>query len=161
TLRALGVSRGELFRALVLEGLLLGVVGTTLGLGLGVALARGLLGLVARTINDLYFAVTVRELIVPPGTLLRGGLLGVGATLFGSAGPALEATAAAPRSVMSRAALEARVRRGAPRAALAGLGVIGAGAGVIAVSRQSLPWSYVGLFGFVLGSALLTPAAVL
>src|SRR5262249_30324836 len=74
-LRALGVTRRELFAVLMLEGLGLGVVATGLGLLLGLLLARGLVGLVARTINDLYFVLAVRDLAFAPRVLLQRALL--------------------------------------------------------------------------------------
>jgi putative ABC transport system permease protein len=54
--------RREIFLLVLLEALLLGIVGAVLGTLLGVVLGRGLVTLVTRTINDLYFVVTVRGL---------------------------------------------------------------------------------------------------
>ena len=160
TLRGLGVTRGELLGLLLTEGLLLGGAATTVGLGAGVLLARGLVGLVARTINDLYFALSVRDVAVLPATLAKGWLLGIGATLLGVVVPALEATAVTPRSAMTRVDVEVRARRRAPGVALAGVAGIGVGAAALALSGRSLPWSYAGLFTVLLGSAMLTPLAV-
>src|SRR5262249_47145375 len=97
SLRALGVTRSEIF-ALVLSGALgIGVVGTLLGLALGFAMAQGLLQLVTRTINDLYFVLSVRGVTLDLLTLVKGVLLGIGATALAALPPALEATAAPPR----------------------------------------------------------------
>ena len=52
-LRGLGVTRGELFQMISREALLVGLLGTAAGLLLGLGLARGLVGLVARTFDDL------------------------------------------------------------------------------------------------------------
>jgi putative ABC transport system permease protein len=158
-LRALGVTRAEIFAAILAEALVLGLVATALGLGLGVWLARGLVGLVTRTINDLYFVVTVRELSVSAALLAKGTALGVGATIAGALGPAAEATGGPPGAVLGRAALEARARWAAPRAALGGMGLIGAGSALVAVAGRSLGGSYAGLFVAILGAALLTPLA--
>ena len=59
-----------------------------------------------RTINDLYFVLSVRDVALDPLALAKGVLLGVGATLAAALAPALEATGAPPRVVMSRGALE-------------------------------------------------------
>jgi hypothetical protein len=61
-LRGLGVTRGELFQMISREALLVGLLGTAAGLLLGLGLARGLVGLVARTFDDLYFTLTVSGL---------------------------------------------------------------------------------------------------
>ena len=157
-LRALGVTRFEILALLLLEAALVGLAATGLGLALGALLARGLIGLVTRTINDLYFVVTVRDLALDPGVLARGALLGLGATLAAALAPALEATTAPPGAVWTRASLEARHRRGVPRAALSGLGVLLAGAALLAWPRAGLAASHGGLFAVLLGAALATPA---
>jgi putative ABC transport system permease protein len=116
--------------------------------------------LVTRTINDLYFVVVVRDLAVAPAGLARAAALGVGATLLAALVPAAEASAALPGAAIQRIALETRVRRAAPRAALLGVAALMAGALLIRLSGRSLGWSYAGLFAAILGAALLTPLAM-
>jgi len=157
--RALGVTRGEVFVLLLAEALVIGLAGTALGLALGVGLGRGLVRLVTRTINDLYFVLSVRELTIGPLVLLEGAALGVGATLLASLAPALEATRAAPRAVLSRSTIETRARRAVPRRAGVGVLMLAAGLALLRVSGPSLALSYVALFALMLGFALLTPAA--
>ena len=41
-MRAIGATRNQLFAALILESIFLGAIGSILGLGLGILLARGL-----------------------------------------------------------------------------------------------------------------------
>ena len=127
-LRALGVTRSEVFTLVMVEALAVGIAGTAAGLLLGTALAHGLLGLVTRTINDLYFVVSVREISITRAARLRGSvLLGVGATLVAALAPAAEASGARPREALSRARLESRAQRMAPRAATGGGALILAG----------------------------------
>ena len=76
TLRALGVTRGEIFALVLGEALAVALLGTAAGLGAGVLLGRGLVRLVTQTINDLYFVVSVRELAVPPSRSLEGAAPG-------------------------------------------------------------------------------------
>src|SRR5207302_153113 len=131
-LRALGVTRTEIFALVMSEALVIGAVGTLLGVGLGFGMAQGLLRLVTRTIYDLYFVLSVREVVLDPLTLAKSVLLGIGATALASLPPALEATAAPPRVVMSRASLETGARRRARRAGWLGLVVLAAGALILA-----------------------------
>jgi putative ABC transport system permease protein len=159
TLRALGVSRRQVFALVLGEALLLGAVATALGLPLGVLLGQGLVGLVTRTINDLYVTVAVTGLAVPAAALAKAALLGVAGTVLAALGPALEATGTAPRAVQSRAALESRARRAAPRLAVAGLALAAGGAALLAVPGRALAPAYAGVFALLLGAALLTPAA--
>ncbi len=157
-LRALGVTRGEVFALVVVEALVVGVVGTAAGLGLGLGLAHGLLGLVTRTINDLYFVLSVREVSFTGSALARSVLLGVGATLAAALAPAAEAAGARPREALSRAGLEARARRTAPRAAAGGVALLLAGTAALLLPRAGAGWGFAGLFGLLLGAALATPA---
>src|SRR5262249_43507628 len=96
-LRALGVTRAEVFTLVFAEALAIGIAGTAAGLLLGGLLAHGLLGLVTRTINDLYFVISVREISVSGASLARAVLLGVGATIVAALAPAAEAGGARPR----------------------------------------------------------------
>ena len=80
-LRALGVSRRELFIGVLGEALLMGLAGTLLGGLLGLWLGSGLVHLVTRTINDLYYVLSVREFFIDLGSLAKCAALGVLATL--------------------------------------------------------------------------------
>jgi putative ABC transport system permease protein len=160
SLRALGVTRAEIFALVMSEALVIGIVGTLAGLVLGYGMAQGLLRLVTRTINDLYFVVSVREVVLDPLTLAKSVLLGIGATALAALPPALEATAAPPRVVMSRASLETRARRGTRRAGWLGLAVLAAGAVVLAVPG-GIVVGFAGLLVLMVGCALVTPAAAL
>ena len=159
-LRALGVTRREIFALVLTEALAIGVAGSLAGLASGIILARGLTQLVTRTINDLYFVLSVRELAIPPWILVKGAALGLGATVLASLPPAVEATTAPPRAVLSRSAIESRARRAVPRFFLAGVGLLLAGAGLLAVSGRSLVGSYAALFVLMLGFASLTPGSM-
>jgi putative ABC transport system permease protein len=158
TLRALGVSRREVFALVLGEALAVGLVGTAAGLGAGVLLGRGLVRLVTQTINDLYFVVSVRELAVSPAVLAEAALLGLGATLLAALVPAIEATQAPPRAALTRSTLEGRLRRSLPRAAALGVALLALGAALLALPG-GLVLSFAGLFAVILGFALLAPGA--
>jgi putative ABC transport system permease protein len=158
TLRALGASRRQVFRLVLGEAAVLGAAGTALGMALGILLAGGLLRLVTRTIEDLYFVVTVRELILTPTTLATAAVLGMAGTLLAAIPPAYEAATTHPRAALIRSELEVGVRRRLPRLSLAGLVLAALGMLVLLVSR-SVDASFVGLFGVIIGMALLTPQA--
>lgn len=168
TLRCVGVTRSQIAALVLAEAAAISVVGSLLGLGLGVLLGRGLVQLVTRTINDLYFVVTVRGLSLDSGVLLKGLALGVGATLISALVPAVEAMLTPPRTVLRRSSFEERARGLVPRLAWAGAGLIGAGCALLVIpgaARQSaslLPLflAFAALFAIVIGAALLTPLAV-
>lgn len=159
-LRAIGVTRREIFALVCAETLLIGLVGTGVGLLFGVFLGEELTRLVTRTINDLYFVLEVRNIPLLPRTLAKGVLLGIGATLAAALPPALEATGAPPRAVLSRSVMEARRRKNVPLAALAGLAAMCAGGGLLLVDTGGINASFAGLFAVIMGYALLMPGAI-
>lgn len=160
-LRALGVTRGEIVRMILSEALWIGAVGAVLGTVAGLFLARGLVGMVARTINDLYFAVSVQGIDLEPLLLAKGWVLGIGATLLAALPPALEASGANPRMAALRSVVESRARRLVPRAALLGALLCAIGAGLLLIPTRSLAVSFTALFFVITGLAFATPAGTL
>jgi putative ABC transport system permease protein len=161
TLRCLGVTRGQIFALVLAEALVVGLIGALLGLALGLALGHGLVALVTRTINDLYFTVSVREVATGAGPLLKGFLLGLLATLAAAAAPAFEATHTPPRTVLRRSSYEERARRAAPLAAAGGALLLALGGALLAIPSRNLVLSFVSLSALTLGAAALTPMATL
>ena len=158
-LRALGASRRELLLGILGEALLLGLAGTLLGGLLGLWLGSGLVHLVTRTINDLYYVLSVREFFIDPWSLAKGAALGLLATLAAAWLPAREAAAVPPGLALSRAHLETRWRAALPRLVLTGLALLGGGGLILGFSHALVP-GFVGLFLLILGCALLTPPVV-
>lgn len=158
-LRTLGVTRAQVFRIILGEAFAIGAIGTLCGLVLGLGLGQGLVRLVTRTINDMYFVVTVRELILTPMALAKGLTLGVGVTLLVALALAREAAGVEPRRALSRSDLESRYNRLIPRAAILGLLVIGLGGVTLILSGKSIVLGFAAQFTLILGCALLTPAA--
>ncbi|HSG09222.1 MAG TPA: FtsX-like permease family protein [Longimicrobiales bacterium] len=157
SLRALGVTRREVVQGILAEAFAIGIMGAFGGVLLGVVLGRGLVRMVTRTINDLYFVVSVEGLSVPVDVLAKGAVLGLGATMLASLAPALEAASAPPRVAQIRSAVEDSARRAVPRAALAGGVLCSVGALLLAVPARSVGLSFAGLLPVMLGMALLTP----
>ena len=161
TLRCLGVTRGEIGVLVLGEAVMVGALGSLLGLALGVILGQGAVQAVTQTINDLYFVVTVRGIAIPVASLAKGALAGVFATVAAAALPAWEATTVSPRQALTRSGLEETARRLVPLTALAGgIGIVLGGA-LLAVPTRNLAVSFAGIFSLTIGFALLAPAFTL
>ncbi|GAB4572050.1 MAG: FtsX-like permease family protein [Anaerolineae bacterium] len=160
-MRSLGTTRRQIFTLIVGEAALLGTVGTVLGLALGIILGRAVVGLIAQTISDLYFAVTVRGVTVAPGTLLTGALIGLSASILAAAIPSFEATRTPPAGTMQRSSTEQRARRIVP--IMTGTAVILVSGGILILNlpSSSIVLGFAALFLIVVGSALLTPIALI
>jgi len=159
-LRALGATRAEVLGIVLGEAAVLGLAGALCGVLLGVAIGRGLIALVSRTINDLYFVVAVNELSVPAATLAKALLAGLATALAAALLPALEVAASAPQLALARSVLERRALHLARRLVLVSL-LLALGAGVaVSTSTRSLLAGFVALFLLLLSVAALTPAAL-
>lgn len=156
-LRTLGVTRREMFTLILVEALLVGITGTLLGILLGLLLANGLLSLVTRTINDLYFTLNVSNLSLSPLSLAKGLLLGIGATLVAALMPAIEAAGAAPRSILSRSTVETQHRKMLPWSIGIGVSLLIISLGGLLIPSKSIPASFILMFMLIVGYALLTP----
>ncbi len=160
-LRVLGATRGDLFRLVFGESLLLGVLGSGLGLLLGVVLGQGLVQLVTRTVNDLYFVLTVSSLLVSPGVLIKGYAIGLLATLGAALGPAWDAARTSPQDATRRSGLERQVHRAAPWLALAGAALAALGLGLLGLFTTALGTAFGSLFLVIIGCTLAVPWALL
>lgn len=160
-LRALGVTRAEVMRMILVEAVWIGIAGAAIGVALGFVLAQGLVGMVAATINDLYFSVAVERVVVEPFLLAKAVGLGLGSTVLAALPPALEASGANPRVAALRSQVEARARRLVPLAAALGVGMCAVGAAVLLIPTRSLTVSFTALFFVITGLALVTPYGTL
>lgn len=159
-MRAIGVTKREVFRLVLLEACFLGVVGTVIGLAGGIALSFALVRMVTQTINDLYYVVDVQSVSVDPWIFGKGILLGLGATIIAALPPAREAASAPVAIVLQRSEEEARIRRALPKLNIAAVAALTSAAVLLAVSGRSLLLSYIGLLLILVAFALITPAAL-
>lgn len=120
TLRALGATRGQIFRTFLAEGALFGVFGSLLGLGIGSVLAQLSVGAVARTVDTLYVATHADRVSYDPLVLLKAFLVGTVLATASALFPALEAAATLPAITMRAQGFETRRRRPGVGLALAG-----------------------------------------
>ncbi|NYH41162.1 putative ABC transport system permease protein [Micromonospora jinlongensis] len=157
-LRLIGATRGQVFRAAVLESAVLGLVASALGVLLGVSLAGGM-GLVISRLD----VPVAGGLTVSGATVLTGMLLGTALTVCAALLPAWRGTRVAPVAALTDAAVQPARSAGRVRltfgavvlatgvaalvgAASAGQLILVAGGGVLA------------FFGIVLFGPVLVPA---
>ncbi|MDO5735678.1 MAG: FtsX-like permease family protein [Propionibacteriaceae bacterium] len=150
-LRAVGASTGQVRGRLVWEALLLGILGSLIGIaaGIGVAAAG------ATFTGSMFWGLVVR-----PGELLAALGVGVLATLLSVVGPSLVATRVSPVEALQSVPTATRARRlSTTRAIICGLFLVG-GIALVVVSRTSPDWALVWAMGagFLLSVAILGAA---
>ncbi|MDD5460403.1 MAG: ABC transporter permease [Methylococcales bacterium] len=161
SLRAIGVTRRQIFKLIIGEAVLLALIGTLAGIALGIALGQGLLYLISDTINAVYFRIDTTSLLMTPLQIGKGVLLGMGATLLAVLPPAFEATRFPPVTVLTRSQLESGSRRLINAAGLIGLVLIAGGTALAFFSEKSISLGLAGIFLLLFGFALLTPVFTL
>jgi putative ABC transport system permease protein len=95
-IRALGAGRGQVFRSVLLQSLIVAVAAALAGVLGGLALARGL----AVLLSSFGLSLPVTGLVAPPGSLAIAFGTGIAITLIASVAPAYRATRVAPVQAM-------------------------------------------------------------
>ncbi len=160
-LRSLGTTQAQIFALILGEAFTLGLIGTALGVGLGLIFGRGAVALVAQTISDLYFTVNVQNIAIDRLSLVKGAAVGLLASAGAAVLPSYDATRTPPAGVMKRSSEEEQTRRLLP--AITALAVVMnlLGLALLQLPTMSLYVSFAALFFIIVGSALFTPAALL
>ncbi|MEU4088198.1 ABC transporter permease [Streptomyces aureus] len=143
-LRALGADRRQVRRSVLTEALLLGLVGSTLGLAAGIGLAVGLIKLMTA------FGMNLKstEMVIGWPTPVAAYVVGVGVTYVAAYLPARRAAAVSPMAALSDAEVAGVGRPLRVRAVVGGVvGAAGAAAlaGCAAATKTSTAASLLGL----------------
>jgi putative ABC transport system permease protein len=156
-LRAIGATRAQVMRTILVEALLLALVASGAGIALGVGLARGLSALM----DGFGISLPTAPLRVQVSTVVIGLLVGTTVTLVAAIAPARRATQVLPVEALRDAA--PGVNRFSRRRLVLGLSL--AGAGVVALLTAllgSAPSIFIaiGVIAAVLGVTTLAPVLI-
>lgn len=167
-LRCLGASRAQVYRSVLIEGLLVGLAGSLVGTVGAVGLSHGLAEIARRLWPDQFAFL---EVSTPVHALVLGTLVGVGMTVAATVVPGRSAVSVTPLESLKPIAESLtgtrrnRIRWGSGWACI-GFGAIAIVAAEVFVTEAS-SWIVVGaiggtlvVVGLVLCSALIIPAIV-
>lgn len=156
-LRVTGLTRLALVKLLVAEGMLMGAVGSTLGVILGYGVAAALLRHFGTDLGAGYFDAISPALHIEPGALALFWLLGIAFCVLGAALPAFEAGQRAPALALKAKDEEDSFKKHAVMPyglALTGLGL----ACTLAPPLAGLPLlGYLAIALILLGTILMLP----
>ena len=155
--RTLGISSQSLFISVLTEAVLISLIGSVIGVLLGLVLAHQLIKLTTQTINDLYFVLHVQEIWFTPALFFGGLALGVGCSLLAASLSAIDAAKTNPVQAHQRSATEQKTRHVLP--SLTAFGVIAMlfGIALATTPSQSLLFGFASLMLLIVGYGLLLP----
>jgi putative ABC transport system permease protein len=157
-LRTIGMTRRQIMGQILIEAALLGVIGSGLGIALGIVLAQGLI-----RVTEVFLAQEVRAIQIPPEALALGGAVGLIVTLLATVVPALQASRVSPLEAL-RVRANPREGWGGRNSWRIGLGLMLVALIVLFVLRLPQPIgarvSNTAVLGLMLGGVLLIPATV-
>jgi putative ABC transport system permease protein len=153
-LRIVGASRRQVFRSVLAEAALTGLISSVIGLGLGVLAALGLEAL----LRGFGTTLPAGPLVFEPRTVVVGLAVGVGVTVVAAIGPARNAVRIPPVAALGDRQPDGDVslrRRFAwgTAVALAGVVLLAIGLAIPAIALVG-----VGAVGIFVGVAMLSPA---
>jgi putative ABC transport system permease protein len=160
SLRVIGADAARLFRVLMAEALILGLVGSAIGFVCGVGLAYLLSGMVSDSMGVIFqlrFPITAYT--IPPSHIVLIATLGVGTALFAASFAALQVARLEPLTVLRSGALSAEPRVVPRRLAVLWLVLVGVSALALVAEYQlkSIAW---GTFGSTLWNAAVLVIAI-
>ncbi len=123
-LRSIGISRSQVLSLFICEAGLIGCLGSFVGIGIGLGLAKIMLYFVSRTITALYILVKAEHLVIPPLVLWLGFCMGFLVSVLSSIGPAKEASRIAPKEALALGTLETKVKIRLRHFNMAGFGLL-------------------------------------
>ncbi len=162
-LRALGMRRGEVLLIVLAESALLGAVGSVFGVGLGLALARGLSVPFSANVSQRFLPIDPPAIALEPGAVAFGLAVGLAAAVVAAALPAFEAVRVQPLEALRASGSRAPERNFAAWG-LAGLALMAASVAAFALRRR-LPLGLstantVSQIGFMISVSMMSPGAV-
>ncbi len=162
-LRAVGAGRGAIASVFLVEGLVVGTVGTVVGIPLGLLLARLTLHIVSQTLVTLFLVVAIERLMITPGILITALSIGLGASLVSIAMPIREAIRVQPVEGLALAQYQHMPRRSLTRLFAPWIAWLIVGYGLTWLKPVGdIPlFGYFSAFALLCGFSLLMPAAIL
>lgn len=161
-LRAIGASRRQVLRSVLVESALIGAVSSAVGLVVGVLMSFGLRALLA----GVGLEIPSGEVVITGDTVTTAFVVGISVTVLSSVAPAIRASRIAPIAALRETAVEragASVGRAVLGLVVLALGSVGVAAGIAGSGAEAVQVLGLGVLAvtigvFVLGPVIARPA---
>lgn len=160
-LRALGVPKGRVLALFTIEGFVYGLVGSGLGVLVGIGLARGALAAVTGTVSRLYLLVEATRVPLSPIAIAACMLLGTGVSTVAAFLPGREAAGEPPVVTLRQAPFQGSRRGRILLSVVVGVALLGLAAWLATLPpvRGVALFGYIAGFLVVFGFAFFSPLA--
>lgn len=162
TQQALGASQAGVLARHLMDAMVLGILGSALGIGIGYHLARWMMPAVGRAVETLYTPLTSSHQPLTPRVILMGLGLGTGAAILGALRPVWRATRTAPLAAMLPGYGRIRTRSATWKKAVVGLVLLLVQIPAYALLRvwPSPLWGILLVFTLLVSGILLLPLVI-
>ncbi|MDA8241641.1 MAG: FtsX-like permease family protein [Nitrospiraceae bacterium] len=162
-LRALGMRRRSVVLLFTAQGLILGLIGSALGIIFGQIAAYFSVAAVRKTITTMYGAISISDYLVSTGDVLLALGLGAVISFLASAVPAYEASRVRPTESAKEGTFESKYQGRRGTLATAGGVLVLSGCLVSYVDYRTMPFdfpflAYAGILLIILGFTFLSPS---
>ncbi|MCC6346030.1 MAG: ABC transporter permease, partial [Nitrospirales bacterium] len=162
-LRGMGADKGMVVALFTVQGLLLGGVGSAVGVLLGQGAAYFSVLAVEQTLSSMYRTVSFSDYSLTGRDILSALAIGLCVSLIASAVPAYESSRIRPHESAREGTFEGRYRKYRGALALGGIGCILSGGILAGVDYHFLPFefpflAYAGILFLIVGFTLVSPS---
>jgi len=167
-LRALGATRGQIIALFLAETVVMAMVGSGLGIGVGILFAKSAIGAVGQTVSELYMRTSISEIAISWPNLAMGFMIGIVASLAAALFPALASTRITPVSAIRSTPYGEEGLFSGKRLKIAAASLVAIAAGLLMLHR-SFPQSmlfhttaaiFAATISLLLGISLAMPAVL-
>ena len=152
-LRILGASRRQVFRSVLTEAAIVGLLASLIGLGLGVLAAKGLISL----LSAFGVSLPTASLVFGLRTVIVGLAVGIGVTMVSAISPARRAVRIPPVAAITAQRAESEDSSGRRGAIGGGCVVVGVAVLGIGLAASTVALVGLGAVGIFIGVGMLAP----
>ena len=152
-LRIVGASRRQVFRSVLAEAAIVGLVASVVGLGLGVLAAKGLVAL----LSGFGVSLPSGSLVFSLRTVIVGLVVGIGVTVISAISPARRAVRIPPVAALPTQMAESEISSGRRGVVGGGCVVVGVAVLGIGLAASTVALVGVGAVGIFIGVGMLAP----
>jgi putative ABC transport system permease protein len=161
-LRGLGTKKQTTVLLFTVHGLILGFIGSVIGILFGQLFSYFSVLAVEKTVSTIYRSISISDYLITGTDAARSLLLGLFVSLVASFVPALESAHVRPHESSKAGSLEKQYKRRQKIFSLIGLFSILSGVGIVYVDYRYIPFdfpylSYMGILLFIMGCTFNAP----